>query len=48
MTSAVDAAPVEPPWTEAWGQPEAVAQLRAAASDPAQLAHAWQIGRAHV
>lgn len=31
------------PWTEVWGQDEAVAQLRAAASDPAQLAHAWLI-----
>jgi len=31
------------PWGEVWGQDEAVAQLRAAASDPAQLAHAWLI-----
>lgn len=34
---------VQVPWTEVWGQPEAVAQLQAAASDPAQLAHAWLI-----
>jgi len=31
------------PWGEVWGQDEAVAQLRAAASDPSQLAHAWLI-----
>ncbi len=35
----VDAAP----WSEVWGQRDAVAVLRAAASDPAQLAHAWLI-----
>jgi len=40
MTSAL-AAP--PPWSEVWGQDEALAQLQAAASDPAQLAHAWLI-----
>ncbi|QKJ21095.1 DNA polymerase III subunit delta' [Microbacterium hominis] len=31
------------PWAEVWGQPEALAQLQAAASDPAQLTHAWLI-----
>lgn len=31
------------PWGEVWGQDEAVAQLSAAASDPANLAHAWLI-----
>ncbi|MFS0866720.1 DNA polymerase III subunit delta' [Microbacterium sp. 179-B 1A2 NHS] len=31
------------PWGEVWGQDDAVAQLQAAASDPAQLAHAWLI-----
>jgi len=31
------------PWAEAWGQDDAVAQLRAAASDPAQMSHAWLI-----
>src|SRR5690606_26162051 len=33
----------ELPWGDVWGQEDAVAQLRAAASDPAQLAHAWLI-----
>ncbi|KXC05191.1 DNA polymerase III subunit delta' [Microbacterium hominis] len=33
----------EVPWGEVWGQDEALQQLRAAASDPAQLAHAWLI-----
>ncbi len=33
----------EVPWGEVWGQGEALQQLRAAASDPAQLAHAWLI-----
>ena len=31
------------PWTDVWGQDEAVAALRAAASDPAALSHAWLI-----
>lgn len=31
------------PWGEVWGQEDALAQLQAAASDPAQLAHAWLI-----
>ena len=31
------------PWGEVWGQDDAVVQLQAAASDPAQLAHAWLI-----
>jgi len=31
------------PWGEVWGQDEAVAQLRAAASDPSQMSHAWLI-----
>lgn len=30
-------------WGEVWGQDEALRQLQAAASDPAQLAHAWLI-----
>ncbi|WP_394278763.1 DNA polymerase III subunit delta' [Microbacterium sp.] len=38
-TAALDALP----WGEVWGQDEAVRQLQAAASDPAQLAHAWLI-----
>ena len=33
----------ELPWGDVWGQDDAVAQLRDAASDPAQLAHAWLI-----
>lgn len=37
------AAPPAPPWGDVWGQDEALAQLQAAASDPAQLAHAWLI-----
>lgn len=32
-----------PPWGEVWGQDAAVEILQAAASDPAQLAHAWLI-----
>lgn len=49
MTTTLDApasqesSPADIPWTEVWGQPDAVAQLKAAASDPAQLAHAWLI-----
>lgn len=39
MTSAAPALP----WAEVWGQDEALRQLQAAASDPAQLAHAWLI-----
>ncbi len=31
------------PWGEVWGQDDALGQLQAAASDPAQLAHAWLI-----
>ena len=31
------------PWGDVWGQGDAVAALQAAASDPAQLAHAWLI-----
>ena len=31
------------PWGDVWGQDEAVRQLQAAASDPAQMAHAWLI-----
>jgi DNA polymerase III subunit delta' len=29
------------PWGEVWGQPDAIRMLRAAASDPAALTHAW-------
>jgi DNA polymerase-3 subunit delta' len=36
-------AATELPWGEAWGQQEAVDTLRAAAADPAALAHAWLI-----
>jgi len=36
-------APSTLPWGEVWGQDEAVAQLSAAASDPATLTHAWLI-----
>lgn len=31
------------PWGDVWGQGDAVAQLRAAVSDPAALSHAWLI-----
>jgi DNA polymerase-3 subunit delta' len=31
------------PWTDVWGQDDAVAALRQAASDPASLSHAWLI-----
>ncbi|KAA9107565.1 DNA polymerase III subunit delta' [Microbacterium rhizomatis] len=31
------------PWGDVWGQDEAVGQLRAAASDPASMTHAWLI-----
>jgi DNA polymerase III subunit delta' len=31
------------PWGDVWGQPEAIETLRAAASDPAALTHAWLI-----
>lgn len=31
------------PWTDVWGQDEAVRALRAAAADPEALAHAWLI-----
>ncbi len=39
MTSAAAALP----WGDVWGQSDALGQLQAAASDPAQLAHAWLI-----
>jgi DNA polymerase-3 subunit delta' len=31
------------PWTDVWGQDEAIDTLRAAASDPSALSHAWLI-----
>jgi len=31
------------PWSEVWGQADAVAALRAAAADPAGMTHAWLI-----
>ncbi|MGP6172312.1 DNA polymerase III subunit delta' [Microbacterium sp. A196] len=31
------------PWTDVWGQDDAVTALRQAASDPASLSHAWLI-----
>ncbi len=31
------------PWNDVWGQPDAVAALREAASDPASMTHAWLI-----
>ena len=31
------------PWAQVWGQDDAVATLRAAASDPAAMTHAWLI-----
>ena len=31
------------PWGDVWGQPDAVAALREAASDPASMTHAWLI-----
>ncbi|MDR7186872.1 DNA polymerase-3 subunit delta' [Microbacterium trichothecenolyticum] len=31
------------PWGDVWGQPDAVAALRDAASDPASMTHAWLI-----
>lgn len=31
------------PWTDVWGQSDAVEALRSAASDPASLSHAWLI-----
>jgi len=39
------AAPIvhELPWGDVWGQDDAVAQLQAAASDPAMMTHAWLI-----
>ncbi|HYP73481.1 MAG TPA: AAA family ATPase, partial [Microbacterium sp.] len=45
MTSALAAPPPrsEVPWGDVWGQDDALRQLQAAASDPAQLAHAWLI-----
>ena len=45
--AAVAAAPavtaVDVPWGAVWGQDEAVATLRAAASDPEAMTHAWLI-----
>ncbi|WP_431803234.1 DNA polymerase III subunit delta' [Microbacterium sp. bgisy203] len=38
-----DVAPSPLPWSDVWGQDDALTQLQAAASDPAQLAHAWLI-----
>lgn len=37
----LDAAPA--PWSEVWGQPEAVATLREAVDDPSAMTHAWLI-----
>ena len=31
------------PWTDVWGEPDAVEALRSAASDPVSLSHAWLI-----
>ena len=31
------------PWTDVWGQADAVSALREAASDPAAMTHAWLI-----
>src|SRR3954452_6290496 len=31
------------PWTDVWGQNDAVETMRAAASDPSALSHAWLI-----
>ena len=46
-SAAVAAAPavtaVDVPWGAVWGQDEAVATLRAAASDPEAMTHAWLI-----
>ncbi|MCC9052807.1 DNA polymerase III subunit delta' [Microbacterium sp. F2E] len=39
----IAATPAALPWGEVWGQDDALGQLQAAASDPAQLAHAWLI-----
>ena len=39
--TAVETAPF--PWSDVWGQDAAVQTLRAAASDPAALSHAWLI-----
>ncbi len=41
MPPAVTLAPF--PWTDVWGQDDAVAALRTAASDPSALSHAWLI-----
>lgn len=43
LESMTSAAVHELPWGDVWGQDEAVAQLQAAARDPAQLSHAWLI-----
>ncbi|WP_164234421.1 DNA polymerase III subunit delta' [Microbacterium hydrocarbonoxydans] len=40
---AAQAVPAEFPWGDVWGQYAAVETLRAAASDPAALSHAWLI-----
>lgn len=37
----MDTATTTIPWGDVWGQDDAVRMLRAAAEDPAQLAHAW-------
>ena len=46
-TAAIAAAPaaaaVDVPWGDVWGQDDAVAALREAASDPAAMTHAWLI-----
>lgn len=41
--AAAATARAEVPWGEVWGQPDAVATLQDAASDPASLTHAWLI-----
>jgi DNA polymerase-3 subunit delta' len=43
MEPARDATVVDLPWGAVWGQEEAVATLREAASDPASMTHAWLI-----
>ncbi|MFG6403624.1 MULTISPECIES: DNA polymerase III subunit delta' [unclassified Microbacterium] len=41
MSAALAESPLGSPWDAVWGQREAVETLRAAAADPATLAHAW-------
>ncbi len=43
MEPARDTTVVDAPWGNVWGQDEAVATLREAASDPASMTHAWLI-----